>query len=37
MQIMAMMAIKTYTTGVPDTVTAELDIVLILFITVEGS
>jgi hypothetical protein len=37
MQIMAMMAIKTYTTGIPDTVTAELDIVLIVFITVEES
>ena len=35
MQIMAMMAIKTYMTGVPDTVTVELDIVLIVLITVE--
>lgn len=34
---MAMMAIKTYTTGIPDTVTAELDIVLIVFTTVEES
>ena len=34
---MAMMAIKTYTAGVPDTVTVELDIVLILLITVEES
>ena len=34
---MAVMAIKTYTTGIPDAVTAELDIVLIAFITVEES
>lgn len=37
MQIMTMMAIIAYTTGMPDTITAELDIVLILFLTVEES